>query len=223
MQQILILLGIASICFGGISAIGTHNVKRMLAYSTLAQVGFIMVGIGWATPSSLTAALVFAFNHSIAKSAMLMLAGYIASRASVKSAAFEVVTGVGKSLPLAGALFFIGGLGLAGIPPTNGFISKMLLFKSGLEAEQLWALLLIGLASALTLVYTMRAFMRIWWLSPAAGITTKPIGDRLYAPLLLVSLILFLGLFADPLVALSRETVRWLVNPLIYIQAVLGN
>jgi multicomponent Na+:H+ antiporter subunit D len=223
MQQVLIVLGIASICFGGISAIGTHNVKRMLAYSTLAQVGFIMVGIGWATPSSLTAALVFAFNHSIAKSAMLMLAGYIASRASVKSAAFEVVTGVGKSLPLAGALFFIGGLGLAGIPPTNGFISKMLLFKSGLEAEQLWALLLIGLASALTLVYTMRAFMRIWWLSPAAGITTKPIGDRLYAPLLLVSLILFLGLFADPLVALSRETVRWLVNPLIYIQAVLGN
>ena len=223
MQQTLIVLGIAGICFGGISAIGTHNVKRMLAYSTLAQVGFMLVGIGWATPSSLTAALVFAFNHSIAKSAMLMLAGYIASRASVKSADFEVVTGVGKPLPLAGALFFIGGLALAGIPPTNGFINKMLLFKSGLEAEQLWALLLIGLASTLTLVYTIRAFMRIWWLSPAAGITTKPVGDRLYAPLLLVSLILLLGLFADPLVALSRETVRWLVNPQIYIQAVLGN
>ncbi len=223
MQQALIVLGIASICFGGTSAIGTHNVKRMLAYSTLAQVGFMLVGIGWATPSSLTAALVFAFNHSIAKAAMLMLAGYIASRASVKSAAFKVVTGVGRPLPLAGALFFIGGLGLAGIPPTNGFISKMLLFKSGLEAEQVWTLLLIGLASVLTLVYTMRAFMRIWWLSPAEGITTKPAGDSLYAPLLLVTLILFLGLFADPLVALSRETVRWLVNPLIYIQAVLGN
>jgi multicomponent Na+:H+ antiporter subunit D len=221
-QQILIVMGVAGICFGGISAIGTHNVKRMLAYSTLAQVGFILVGIGWATLPSLTAALVFAFNHSIAKSAMLMLAGYVASRASVKSAAFDVVTGVGKSLPLAGALFFIGSLGLAGIPPTNGFISKMLLFKSGLEAEQLWALLLIGLASTLTLVYTIRAFMRIWWQSPAEGNASKPTGDSLYAPLLLVAMILVLGLFADPLVAVSQETARWLANPLIYILAVLG-
>ena len=221
-QETLLVLGISGICFGGAAAVGTHNVKRMLAYSTLAQVGFVQVGIGWATQSSLTAALVFAFNHSIAKSAMLMLAGYVASRASVKSAAFEVVSGVGKPIPLAGALFFIGGLGLAGIPPTNGFISKMLLFKSGLETQQPWVLLLIGLASALTIFYTMRAFMRIWWQVPAEGVATKPVGDRLHAPLFLVSMILVLGLFAEPLVALSFETVRWLVDPMIYIQAVLG-
>jgi len=222
MQHTLIVLGVAGICFGGIAAIGTHNVKRMLAYSTLAQVGFVLVGIGWGTPLALTAALVFAFNHSIAKSAMLMLAGFVASRASVKSAAFDIVTGVGKQLPFAGVLFFIGGLGLAGIPPTNGFISKMLLFNSGLEADQVWALLLIGLASTLTMIYTIRAFMRIWWKSPAEGISAKPTGDLLYAPLLLVIMILVLGIFAEPLVALSRETVRWLANPKIYIQAVLG-
>ena len=222
LQHTLILLGVAGICFGGISALGTHNVKRMLAYSTLAQVGFVLVGIGWGTPLALTAALVFAFNHSIAKSAMLMLAGFVASRASVKSAAFDVVTGVGKPFPFAGVLFFIGGLGLAGIPPTNGFISKMLLFSSGLEAEQIWALLLIGLASTLTMMYTTRAFMRIWWTPPAAEISTKPNGDRLYAPLLLVMMILVLGILADPLVELSRETARWLGNPEIYIRAVLG-
>jgi multicomponent Na+:H+ antiporter subunit D len=222
MQQTLIVLGIAGICIGGISAIGTHNVKRMLAYSTLAQVGFILVGIGWATPASLTAALVFAFNHSIAKSAMLMLAGYVASRASIKSAAFEVVTGVGKPLPLSGALFFIGGLSLAGIPPTNGFISKMLVFKSGLEAQALWAMLLIGLASAFTLFYTIRAFMCIWWQTPQEGISTKPSGDKLYAPMVLVLMILLLGIYADPLLVLTRETVRTLGNPSIYIHAVLG-
>jgi len=222
MQHMLIVLGVAGICFGGISAIGTHNVKRMLAYSTLAQVGFVLVGIGWGTPLALTAVIVFAFNHSIAKSAMLMLAGFVASRASVKSADFDVVTGVGRPLPLAGGLFFIGGLGLAGIPPTNGFISKMLLFHSGLEAEKIWALLLIGLASTLTMIYTTRALMRIWWQSPAGGISTKPTGDRIYAPLLLVAMILVLGIFANPLVALSRETARWLGNPEIYIRAVLG-
>ena len=223
MQQTLVVLGVAGICFGGISAIGTHNVKRMLAYSTLAQVGFVLVGIGWGTPLALTAAIVFAFNHSIAKSAMLMLAGFVASRASVKSAAFDVVTGVGTSLPFAGVLFFIGGLGLAGIPPTNGFISKMLLFNSGLEGEQIWALLLIGLASTLTMIYTSRALMRIWWSKPAAGITTKPVGDRLIAPLILIFMVLVLGLYADPLVAVSRETAQWLGDPWIYINAVLGD
>ncbi len=221
-QQILIVAGVCGIGFGGISAIGTHNVKRMLAYSTLAQVGFILVGIGWATPLSYTAALVFAFNHSIAKSAMLMLAGYIASRAAIKSAAFDVVIGVGKSLPLAGGLFLIGSLGLAGIPPTNGFISKMLVFRSGLAADQLWALLLIGLASVFTLVYTLRAFMLIWWHVPSEGVTAKPTGDKIYAPLLLVTMVLVLGLFADPLVAVSQASARWIADPVLYIKAVLG-
>jgi len=222
LQAILVALGIAGICIGGICAIGTHNVKRMLAYSTLAQVGFILVAIGWHTPLALTAALVFAFNHAVAKASMLMLAGYVASRASVKSAAFDIVTGVGRPLPMAGALFLIGSLGLAGIPPTNGFISKMLVFKSGIAAQQLGALLLIGLASTLTLVYTMRAFMRIWWQAPAEGIRTKPEGDRIYAPLLLAALVLGLGIFADPLVQLAREAAQSLVDPGIYIRAVLG-
>ncbi|MFN2135997.1 MAG: complex I subunit 5 family protein, partial [Candidatus Promineifilaceae bacterium] len=71
-RTILLVLGVAGVIFGGLSAIGTHNVKRMLAYSTLAQVGFILVGIGWGTPLALTAAIIFAFNHSVIKAAMLM-------------------------------------------------------------------------------------------------------------------------------------------------------
>ncbi len=69
----LLVLGIIGIIFGGLSALGTHNVKRMLAYSTLAQVGFILVGIGWGSPAAIAASLVFSFNHSLIKAAMLML------------------------------------------------------------------------------------------------------------------------------------------------------
>lgn len=222
LQPLLTVLGIAGIGFGGLSAVGTHNVKRMLAYSTLAQVGFVLVGIGWGTPLSMAAAIVFAFNHAIAKSAMLMLAGFIASRASVKSAAFDVVTGVGRQLPFSGGLFFIGALGLAGIPPTSGFISKMLLFRSGLAAGHLWGLLLIGLAAALTLVYTIRAFMRIWWHEPAREGAIKPVGDQLHAPIILVGLILVLGIFAEPLVSTAWEAAQWLSTPKIYIWAVMN-
>jgi len=148
-RGILLVTGVIGIFYGGLGATGTYDVKRMLAYSTMGQLGFILAGIGWGTPLAMTAAIVFAFNHSLAKAAMLMLAGYVASRASVKSAAFDVVTGVGRSLPLAGILFFLGSLGLSGIPPTNGFISKMLLFRSGIESEHFYSLLLIGFASVL--------------------------------------------------------------------------
>jgi multicomponent Na+:H+ antiporter subunit D len=221
-RWILIVLGISGVIFGGLSAIGTHNAKRMLAYSTLAQIGFILIGIGWGTPAAITAAIVFAFNHSLVKSAMLMLAGYVASRASIKSAAFNVVTGVGKSIPAAGALFLIGGLGLAGIPPTNGFISKMLLFNSGIKAAEFGPLLLIGLGSLLTLVYTMRAFQRIWWQDPPENTKVKPTGDCLLAPALLITLVIILGVWAEPLVQVAQDTSLWLNNPAGYIQAVMA-
>ncbi|MCL4264110.1 MAG: hypothetical protein KJ069_12880 [Anaerolineae bacterium] len=222
-RGLLLVLGMVGILFGGLSAIGTHNVKRMLAYSTLAQIGFILVGIGWGTPLAITAALVFAFNHSLIKAAMLMLAGFVASRASVKSAAFDVVTGVGRPLPAAGLLFFIGSLALAGIPPTSGFVSKLLLFSSGIEAAEFWALFVIGLFSILTLVYTMRAFMRIWWQEPAEGISTKPTGDHLLAPILLIGLILLLGVWASPLVEAAQAVGAWVLDPAAYVAAVLGN
>ncbi|MDH3782825.1 MAG: proton-conducting transporter membrane subunit [Desulfobulbaceae bacterium] len=221
-RWILVVLGVAGVIFGGLSAVGTHNAKRMLAYSTLAQIGFILIGIGWGTPLAIAAAIVFAFNHSLVKAAMLMLAGYVASRAPVKSAAFDVVTGVGKSIPAAGVLFLIGSLGLAGIPPTNGFISKMMLFHSGIDAAEFGALLLMAIGSLLTLVYTNRAFIRIWWQKSHRNNSAKPKGDHLLAPAILIVLVLILGLWAEPLVQVARETSLWLNSPGLYIQAVLG-
>jgi multicomponent Na+:H+ antiporter subunit D len=219
-RLILIVMGVIGIIYGGLSAIASYDAKRMLAYSTMAQLGFILVGIGWGTPLSITAAIVFAFNHSLVKSAMLMLAGYVASRGEVKSAAFDVITGVGKTLPAGGVLFFLGSLGLAGIPPTNGFISKALLFRSGIESEHYLTLAIIGLASILTLIYTMRAFQRIWWVIPDKGGKAKPTGDRLLAPAILIGLVLGFGIWADPLVSFAGQVTEWLADPSRYIDAI---
>ena len=221
-RELLLALGMTGILFGGFSAVGTHNVKRMLAYSTLAQLGFVLVGIGWGTPAALAAAIVFAFNHSMVKAAMLMIAGVVASRAPVKSAAFDVVAGVGRTLPGVGGLFFVGSLGLAGVPPTNGFISKMLLFRSGAEAAQFWGLAIIGAAGALTLIYTMRAFQRIFWAPAEAGTVLRPAGDSLLAPAILIGIVVLTGIWADPLVRSAHDAVRWMATPMAYVHAVLG-
>jgi multicomponent Na+:H+ antiporter subunit D len=221
-QGLLVVLGLAGIVYGGLGAVGTHNAKRMLAYSTLAQVGFILVAVGWGSRPALAAALVFAVNHSLIKAALLMLAGAVASRASVKTAAFDVVTGLGRYMPLTGLLFFVGGLALMGIPPTNGFVSKMMFFSSGIEAGQFVVLAVAGLVSILTLFYVVRAFQRIWWQQPPEGATAKAKGDQLLAPALLIAAVLLLGLWPEPLVRLSEATATWLGDPEAYIRAVLG-
>jgi multicomponent Na+:H+ antiporter subunit D len=221
-RLILVVLGILGIFFGGLGATGTYDAKRMLAYSTLGQLGFILVAIGWGTMLALMAALVYAFNHSLLKASMLMLAGTVSSRAPVKTAAFEAITGLGKVVPFAGVLFLLGSMGLAGIPPMNGFVSKLLIFRSGIEAEQYLPLALLGIASIITLVYSIRAFQRIWFTPLPEGVVPKKYGDRAIAPAILISLSLILGVWGEPLIELAQATAIWMETPSLYIQAVLG-
>lgn len=222
LRPLLILAGVIGAWFGGLSAAGTYDAKRMLAYSTLGQLGFILVAIGWGTPLALIAALVYAFNHSLLKAAMLMLAGSVASRAPVKTAAFEAITGLGKVTPAAGVLFLLGGMGLAGVPPLNGFISKLLIFQSGAAIGDYAPLAAIGLAGIVTLVYVVRAFQRIWWSPMPEGVKPKPYGDRLVAPAILIALSVALGIWPEPLLQLSNDVVDWMRTPDQYVRAVLG-
>lgn len=222
LQPMLLLLGLGSVIYGGLSAIATCDLKRMLAYSSMAQIGFIVIAIAWGTAESLTAAVVFAFNHSLIKAALIMLAGYLASRGNQNSSSFLTLTGAGRPMPFVGILFFIASLALAGIPPMNGFISKMLLFSSGIAAGEYWSLLILGIASILTLIYTMRAFMRIWWRKGDQTGSQMSIGDNLLAPVLLLCLIVLFGIYAEPIVSAGLNTADWLLEPSAYISAVIG-
>jgi multicomponent Na+:H+ antiporter subunit D len=150
---------------------------------------------------------------------MLMLAGTMASRAAVKSASFEVVVGVGKYHPFAGLLFLLGGLALAGIPPLNGFTSKLMIFWSGVESANYLPLAIIGVASIVTVTYVIRAFVKIWF-EPNPEVKPKQ-GDQLLAPALLIALSLLLGVWAQPLVAFAQQTALWLMEPLKYVEMVI--
>ncbi|HYO88762.1 MAG TPA: proton-conducting transporter membrane subunit, partial [Candidatus Limnocylindrales bacterium] len=165
-QNLLIVLGVIGIFFGSLGALRTYDGKRMLAYSTFGQIGFILVGIGWGTAASLAGALVYAFNHSFIKSGLLMLTGVVSSRTLTKTARLTEIGGVGKSMVLAGGLYFVGGLALAGVPPLNGFVSKIALLQSGIGAGSYVVVLLIVSVGIITLLYMTRTWQHVFQRAP---------------------------------------------------------
>lgn len=231
-RAILVGLGLVGILFGGLTAMRTHNLKRVLAYSTLAQIGFILIGIGWGTPLALAGALIYAFNHALIKSALLMLAGLVASRTTTKTSALENSHGVGHGMPWPSLLFFTGGLALAGIPPLNGFISKVAIVQGGVEAAQttgagttwLWLAMAVG-GGLLSLMYVTRTWQLIFQQGPdnlTAKLKPFNEGDSWLAPALLIGGCVLLGIFGAPLVEAAQTIAVQIGAPVHYIVAVLG-
>ncbi len=223
-RSVLLVLGIVGIFFGGWGALSTYNGKRLLAYSTIGQVGFILVGIGWGSALALTAAIIYAFNHAFIKSALLMVMGLISSRTSPKTADFKHIEGLGPKLPpIVGVLWFLGGMSLAGIPPLNGFISKLAIVQSGVEVMAWVPLFLAVFSGFLTLMYMFRTWQYVFQTKlektvvKVKGFTE---GDSVLAPVLLISICVFLGLYARPLVYLAEVAVEQISQPHIYINAV---
>jgi len=219
---LLVLLGLVGIFYGGLTALRTYNGKRLLAYSTIGQIGFILVGLGWGTPLALAAAIVYAFNHAFIKSALLMVMGLLSSRTDPKSADFADIGGAGALMPpIIGALWLLGGMALAGVPPMNGFISKLAIVQSGVAAQQWLALLLAVGAGFLTLTYVIRTWQVVFQhKNPDLKLTIKPYGDGVIAPVLLIGLCLLLGLYTTPLLHLAGLAVQQLADPSTYIRAV---
>lgn len=221
-EQLLIILGLIGIFFGSLAALRTYDAKRMLAYSTFGQIGFILVCIGWGNLPALIAAIVYAFNHALIKSSLLMITGAISSRMVNKSARLTDLIGAGKILHGHRLLYLVGGLALAGIPPLNGFISKVALVQGGLAASSWLPLGLAVSAGLLTLYYMMRTWQIIFQQVPPEGFKIKAEGDSLIAPFILIALCCALGIFATPLIDTATAAAIQISDPSIYIRAVLG-
>jgi len=154
MPGILIALSIAAIVTASLVAVWQADLKRLLAYSSVAQIGYITLGIGLATRDGLTAAVVHLFNHGITKGALFMLAGGVALRAG--GARFEHLRGLGRTMPLTSLGITLAGLSLIGLPGTAGFISKWYLVLGAIEAGMWWLAALVVLTSLIAVAYVWR-------------------------------------------------------------------
>ena len=159
-------------------AIFQTDFKRMLAYSSIAQIGYMMLGIAMFSATGLTATMVHLFNHGITKAVLFMAVGALVLRAG--STFYDRIEGMGRVMPLTGAAIVIGGLSLIGIPGTAGFISKWVLVQAAFEGGY-WGLALIIVASSLlAVVYVWRVVEILYLHTPHPDATHKE------APLLMV-------------------------------------
>lgn len=160
-DNILMFLGTLGVLGGSIYAIFQSNVKRMLAYSSIAQIGYILLAIGLASHAGFTAALLHMFNHALIKGTLFMALGIIFFRFATTE--LSAMAGSGKTMPFTMAAFVIGGLSLIGVPGTAGFVSKWYLITALLDAS-LWPVaLLILVASILTVIYVGRVIEAVYF------------------------------------------------------------
>ena len=162
----LILLAVASlgILFSSLSAIRQQSAKRLLAYSSVGQIAYIVAGFALTNENGVAASIIHIFNHAVTKGGMFMALGAVALR--VGGTDLKHLRGLGRRMPLTMAALTVGGLGLVGFPLTAGFISKWYLVKGSLDAGMWGLAALVLLGSILALVYVWRLVETIYFREP---------------------------------------------------------
>ena len=166
--EIIIALSVAAMFVASFIAVFETNLKRMLAFSSVAQIGYITLGIGLANQAGLTGGLVHVVNHALMKAALFLAAGAIFYR--VGTVQLKELVGIGRKMPLTMAAFTIAGFGLVGTPGTSGFVSKWYLALGALD-KGWWVLVFLIVGSSLiALVYVGRVLEVAWLREPSAAI-----------------------------------------------------
>ena len=164
--EILMLLAVAAILIASLVAVFQDNIKRMLAYSSVAQIGYIILGISLATSAGVAAGMIHLFNHALIKCSLFLAMGCIFLR--LGSVELKDMHGLARQMPWTMAAFVAGGLSLIGLPLTAGFISKWYLVSAVL-ANGYWPLaVLILVSSLLALIYIWRVVEAAYFNVPGA-------------------------------------------------------
>jgi len=220
----LALLGILTLLVGEICAFCQNNIKRMLAYSSIGQIGLILFALAIATSYGVTSGLFQLVSHTLSKALLFLAAGYMIYRAG--SMEISALEGMGKKMPLTCLAFTIGVFSLVGLPPFVGFPSKFLIVRAALATKETYFIVLLGLA-LLGTVIEGAYFFRIIQVLYFKGEKSNP--GREEAPVvalipmfIFVVLIVVVGIYPKLVNEVLNSAASEFLNRLDYIGSILG-
>ena len=210
--SVLMPLALIGVVVASLVAIRQDNVKRMLAYSSIAQIGYMLLGVRFASVTGMTAALVHLFNHALMKAALFMALGCVAYR--LGSVMLQDLAGLGRHMPWTIAAFVVGGLSLIGVPGTAGFVTKWYLLLAAIESGQLWVAFLVVVTSLIAVLYVWRV-LEVAYFRHAPEVAEAP-GEAPLSMLLPVWVLaganLVFGMYTDLSAGVARQAAQSLVG-----------
>lgn len=213
-SEVLLTLSVAAMFIASILAVFETDVKRVLAYSSLGQIGYITLGIGLANVPGLTGGIVHLFNHALMKTALFMSLGAIVYR--IGTIKLADLAGIGRQMPLTMAVFVVGGLALVGVPGTAGFVSKWYLAVGAFDRGWWPLVFLILVTSLIAVVYVGRVVEVAWFREPssfAAGAKDPPL-SMLLPMLALAAATIYFGIDTEASAAIARRVAEGLIGGL---------
>jgi multicomponent Na+:H+ antiporter subunit D len=211
-QEIVLLLSAMAVMAGSVFAMLQDDIKRMLACSSVAQIGFVFMGIGFFEGQALIGGLLHIFNHAVVKAMLFLAAGLIIYATGIRR--ISQFRGLGTRLSLTMAAFVVGSLAMVGIPGTSGFISKWYLAMGALEVDRPFYIVIILLSSLLNGIYYFPIIITAFFGgihqdNYQPGTEWRELPRSMLVPvLLLAAATIFFGFYPGPLLELLQEAVK---------------
>ncbi len=211
LHYLLVPLSIAAMFVGSLAAVFQADIKRLLAYSSIAQIGYMTLGLSYASLDGLTGGIVHLFNHALIKGGMFLAVACIVLRTG--SSSLHNMRGLGRKMPVTMAAFLVGGLGLIGVPGTAGFVSKWFLVVGALEKGWYAAAVLILLSSLIAVVYVWRVIEVAYFQKrePECEVCDVPL-SMLVPTWLLIGASVYFGLYTSTTVGGARAAAEALLT-----------
>lgn len=172
-RELFVALSMAAMVVGSLVAVFERDVKRLFAYSSVAQIGYITLGIGIDNQASLTGSIAHLLNHGVAKGAVFLLLGGVALRVGSAALTLEHLAGLGRRMPLTAFGLTLAGLSLIGVPGTAGFVTKWYLVVGALERGWWWVVAAIVASSFIAVGYVWRLVEAAYLRAPASPIRVE--------------------------------------------------
>lgn len=209
--NILFLFGLAGMVMGSLSAIQENDIKRMIAFSSVAQIGYIYMGFGLGTRFGVVASIFHILSHSATK-ALLFVSASGLTDVSDNSKKFIDLTGAGYRNKMAGFAFTVGSLSMVGIPVFSGFISKILFAQAAIQtnSKMLPTLIVLAVSTILNAIYFMKTVIRIYTPIETGYRTISLKNEKVYsfAVICFVLLNVILGMYSQPIVELIESGLK---------------